>query len=615
MNNRREIPKKLERLPVIAPEQAISPQAGVIFESSPVASAGAEPDGATDVSETASAPAAGNVSAQPGNELTYPYLTVTGRVVTAPRRKRSEKKRQQLLRMGARVKEMSSGIRERENGSLHEIFSDVSTIAKPLTQRTFSADQVHRRHAPFVARAMQESRFREEVIREIDEVVSDRSVQLGTEIRRGGYYVPAVVVGSGFTEMILSTEFSRRLPQGSLMSIDRANHLGGQFRNNGGRRPTFGINSRTRPEDRRFPKLPGEDGNIISLGENAPLQLPDFANGTFPTNLDLGDAIAVNQFLAGQDYLLGVSVAEWKRNRNQAAGAYRIFLRDGASDQGFSLSTDALIFASGIGDPRPGVDLRDAETRSIFDESQQRLKEGASFAPVMFVEQLLAHFSNEKNRYPMQPFIGKTIGILGDGDGGKIAASLFARVAPPEAYGYSSIQLGGPAGLRWFGINCVTQEEYAESARSRYLNLKSFFPRELGGEAFIQPFRQKATGMSRSGSGGIVLNGQTVGRIVDVVIIAAGYERNTPVFGNAQYDVVYKEDKDGSVIPAYRQISGENVYQVGACAQLPLVEAEKPINSVEVSENSVSTWLTGRRTKLASGFIGRDIRGILKRRR
>ncbi|MBI3341671.1 hypothetical protein HY024_00955, partial [Candidatus Curtissbacteria bacterium] len=235
---------------------------------------------------------------------------------------------------------------------------------------------------------------------------------------------------------------------------DQESQLGGQFRQFG-ERPVFNINSRSH---RRFNLstlgLPGGNGDLNTFGSFAPLHLPYFVKGTYPTNLDLGEASAVNHFVSGPDTLLN---AKYFDGRLLPNGKVRAVFQKQETRRTISVDARMAFFAVGLG---------------------SEVSEGG-FG--MTSSALLRHFGSKEEKYPMQKFVGADVVLIGDGDSAAVVAEVFCRRAPNEAYGYSVPQFGNARRLIWVGVNAETCSELKANVRDRYNGgIADYFPGEAG---------------------------------------------------------------------------------------------------------------------------------------
>lgn len=415
----------------------------------------------------------------------------------------------------------------------------------------------------------------------LDATATEESDKLKAEARERGGTLEAdvVIVGAGIHGSIMAAKIRAEKPDARIITVDKSSVLGGQFRKYG-QRPVFYINSRNhRPQDNEVPSLPDGDGNLNPFGSSAPLHVTDIASETYPTNLELGNTAAINQYLSS-DTMLGASVLFVDSESKTVS----VVAQDSEDFEQIDISAQAIVMATGLGERRLEIDTP---------------------VNVWTAERLLGHFGNPDEPFPMKEFAGKSVAIVGGGDTGRVCAELFSRLAPSGAYGQSVTQLGGPKSVEWFGTDFDDRDEFCATNRPRYQRLASFINQ---GGRFKDSFTIRANkGRAVEIYPGIF--GDTLRIKDDTGLDRGGYEividaRTLPDTVEGAYRVL---GISKSFDPTYDEVRGErvqvgqsmpgNIYLVGPAAQNSLSRDEQRRFADGIRENTASIWANASRTE------------------
>jgi hypothetical protein len=463
----------------------------------------------------------------------------------------------------------------------------MTTRRTTLNAESKSEASEHRALTPFIAGIMNHPETRLAFMNAIDETAQAESKALKEQARtQGGLNVDIVIVGAGVHGSVTAARLRAENPGLSVLAVDKNDHIGGQFRGYG-KRPTFRINSRAhRAQSDNSVALPGGNGNLNPLGEMAIIQLPDITTETYPTNIDMGDAVAINQFFSAPA-ILGVEV---KAREQQEDATEKLTIYDKDSGEEYEITAQTVLTLTGAGE-------------------RERSENNTN---VWTVEDLLSHFGNSGTPFPMEAFIGKSIAVKGGGDSGRIAVELLSRLAPKEAYGNSIAQLGGPESLTWYGVNFESREEFCDKNRPRYQQIRDFIANNderLEGARLVRPRKARITEVSEVDGGALKVADETDRiRYFDIVIDASNLSNKAYEIKGFTGNVISEEVAlDGiGMATIGRRFENSNVYVGGPAAQTQLTLNERRTFSDAIRENTVALWANVPRVdKLAKNVATR----------
>lgn len=456
--------------------------------------------------------------------------------------------------------------------------------------------ELHRGNTPTLAAVLSDAASRRSFMNSLDNDVAEKTAQLKAEGKRGGLFFDVLIAGGGVHAAILAARLRREAPEAQIGIIDSGNRLGGQFRSYGDR-PVFYGNSRAhRRQNNSIPGLPGKRGNLNSLGIYSPLQITDFTSATNFTNIDMGDAAAVINYLSA-DAMVRTEFASSRLVVNQdGSQSYLTEVVDRDTGETFPIVSNLAVMATGAG------------------ERDQLTGDTSGSPNVISVEQLLSEFGNINNQFPMDRFIGRTVGIAGAKDSGNIAWELLTWLAPQQAYGRSTIQFGGVNRGLWWGCNFTNRKEFCDVTRSRYREIGNFIVRGPNDdEALIQPYRDKATvviGATPANDQGLIVNPNQAGQdICDILVKALPLRQR--IFQRLGIDPstlspitsTLPTTNETTAVAAVDPRSGLRF--VGPNARLELTQKEKASFDPKAGgENVVAVWATGARSDAYGGLLG-----------
>lgn len=474
-------------------------------------------------------------------------------------------------------------LQEDENASVKTGVAAMSRQSRRLHKNTQGEGELHRAHTPYIAGLMSEPTTHRLFMRGIDQAAEEESAELKKEARtKGGLTADVIVIGSGTNAAIFNATLRALYPSARIVSVDKGKRLGGQYRTYGDR-PVFWTNSRDfRPQDNNAIGLPGGQGNLNSFGQRAPIQPTDISGTTYATNLDFGETAAINQFLSAET-LLGVKVTSTPTLVN---GQEQVTAYDPSTRKKLTLTGQVVINLSG-----PGERAKSNKAKGVWT-----------------TEEVLAHFGDTNNLFPMDEFIGKTILLKGGRDSGRIIAELFARLAPPEAYGKSVVQLGGPRKILWVGTDFETRDQFCETNRTRYTQLGAFLPDIVGGNALLMPTAEKTIATKRMPDTGELVTTLANGKkcTSDILIEATNLKRPSLIDRSDVSRLSTIEstiDGLGTEKAIIALLCGPNYYVAGTAFDSPLTQIESRSFDRRIAENTLAIWKQTTRLQALAAVI------------
>ena len=416
-----------------------------------------------------------------------------------------------------------------------------------------------------------------------------------------------VIGGAGWHGSVFTTALLAQNPNLRTTTID-GGKLGGQFRSYG-TRAAFGGNSRNhRPFIVDEPSLPGGIGTLNPMGKNAVIHFAQFTGTTGFKPTDLGDGIATNGFVGAENMMLDSNVVGLRDIRQKGARAplWQTIAIDNETGQEHRTVSPMVVIPAGLSRK---FKFADAEKYKGTDNLY-------SWADVIRM------FADETNNFPMNPFIGKRIGIIGSKDSGINIAKLLCRLAPEECYGFSVSQLGGPSSIEWFGTDFIDRDSFCGANRPFNHDLGQFIVRDSQNpqlSEIIRPNTEKVQNLSQRGNGTWDVQTGTTTSTVDIVIDCArekaidpallsedeSLRRDQPVIS---YDPIrgVADLLDG--VEVARRIA-PGVFTLGPIALLKLTQRElATYSNSDIGENIVSGWANVPRTEAFAQLVGKGRR-------
>lgn len=235
-------------------------------------------------------------------------------------------------------------------------------------------------------------------------------------------------------------------------------------------RGAFWINS---------PELEDASSNEIP---NALLHMRDLTDLRFATSEDLGDMLAINDFLVADTYLrTRVDQIQW----HPTADIYQVTFGDGTV-RPFA----GVIYAPGLG--KPSIGLKDSDSVAAIQAIRQN-STGQLVAPKFEVFDDIAERAAKmilaKETF-IQAYAGKDVVIYGDGDAANVMAEVFGGYGPKPLYNahnsdYGTLgekhgpgigEMGGVRSLTWIHQRAENIDDFKARNKRRYdLTIPKFF--------------------------------------------------------------------------------------------------------------------------------------------
>ena len=254
-------------------------------------------------------------------------------------------------------------------------------------------------------------------------------------------YFARVVVGGGPAGLTYANNSS-----GKTLIIDSKKGIGGMWH---GLPDGFGLNSSFEAND-----LPG-----------SVLQIDELEHRTYPRPTKVAQTLKLSaQFSKDTSFLLGHELVNIEKMKSGPM-AYKI-----TTDKGAVVYTDVVVYGPGRGpDQFPGFGDDQEETwRNEFEKSQEtyRRDPNGPIARIEVVRNLLARLgdeslSDEQKVDLLMPLSGRTIALVGAGDGAFIALEGLLGIGPEhERLSPLLKKRGFKLKIRWYGQNAKTGSEF-----------------------------------------------------------------------------------------------------------------------------------------------------------
>lgn len=280
------------------------------------------------------------------------------------------------------------------------------------------------------------------------------------------HYLPVVTTGAGGHGAIFNTRYLTENPGSPAITFEKSNILGGQFRSYGA--PVIRMNTENGPI-RQDLSGSNDIDDFNSLGEKAILQLNQLCGDLFPTNMDIGLAMALNQYLRSYT-ALGVETVD-SGGEDPTKRAF-VTIRDVETQQIATHDIGVGVLVPGLGRDRRGFRNADAETSAA-------LKENDSLEPrnrfYHTYGDVLSLFGSHRGTLARELFSGKDVIIQG---GGHSALTVIERITglfnDPEDYSVAAIQ--GPRSIVVIGSKYETAQDFLAHEMGRYGAASRLFP-------------------------------------------------------------------------------------------------------------------------------------------
>jgi hypothetical protein len=311
----------------------------------------------------------------------------------------------------------------------------------------------------------------------------------------------------------------------------------------------------------------------------------------------MADAIKLNGYLSAEAMqstdVLGV---EYVTDDN-SDGYYKVEMKDLDSGEIMSVKVKNIVVTAGLG-----------ERIALSPVNQDN-------TGYLSAEELLTRFADRDNDFPMDEFVNKSVAVIGGGDSARISLELFARLAPDDAYGKSTVQFGsGPDSIDWYGVEFADRDGFSNTTRPRYSQLASFIDRDSSKDDLIHPKQNtKVTKVEPTEDGQMKVyyrnfDGVETSEVYDYVVDATtlvskvtdpfdSIEGNpVAVVGDSSETRVGFGLNTGNQRTLGKQLSGHRIVFAGPVAKSPLTSSEQATFATGIRENTAAIWANSPRT-------------------
>lgn len=363
-----------------------------------------------------------------------------------------------------------------QDGELRQTY-DLAMSRKGEMLEGQQGEERHRAFAPMAAGLMLGERTRNLLDLAIDETVEDRSRRFKEQLRNASEkkeqlrFVPEVVIGSGVHGAIYAINREMVIPEAPSLTLERDSRIGGQFAQI--QTDLFRLNSRTRPEERDMPYLPGTKQSLNTFTGFATTQPGDTGAESYQFQSALGEHARMNLFLSGEP-IVNAEVRAVRKFRNAAPpfANYIVEFMDTETRRILEVATDRVVFTTGVGAEKSGLDESDITTKTILEDERKRLLEGKDARVMSFIE-FTGRMGDASQPFPLKDM--KRIIVSGEGDGGKVIAGIL--LGYEGQLGMSTATLDHVEEIIWIGQSFPDKETFLEECRARYHQLGLEFPR------------------------------------------------------------------------------------------------------------------------------------------
>lgn len=324
-------------------------------------------------------------------------------------------------------------------------------------------------------------------------------------IQEGNDYLPVTIFGvGGVYGTIFSAALLKADPDNPPFGFDAGKRRGGIWGVSGDvtlDKPWWRMNSRSRPEDRNIPPVPGGEGNLNSLGaETQNLQVPDISSGQYPTNNEMGRVLSHDNFHSN-NAVFDARLVKVRPNRTGKQGEYEQEFEDTETGKRFLVYTDKVMQATGLGREDLGFSDKFDMTQEVIEQTLQELKSGVKTPRLLTFLQLVEATTGNRDISPEE---FARFGLIGKGDTSKVIREFFAGIGGIDP-GFSA-QEGFVKQIIVFGLGDETRENLRRSERARYVEQLLEFGRQGGGFFRFQGVEGRVVGVGiPQGNEGIIV--------------------------------------------------------------------------------------------------------------
>lgn len=507
-----------------------------------------------------------------------------------------------------------------------DIFAEIqpALARRDEFEATEAADELHRTLTPLLAGIAMSRRGNELLSLALEHHTSEEAKRLWELVKSGDSYVSELVIGSGIHAQIYNSLRMSDDPSVPALTVEASETTGGQFAETEG--PVFRTNTRTRPENPALPNVPGSAGSLNNYEGPGVLQQSDITGLAYGSNDTLGLPARVNHMLYSK-IINETDVVRVEDNDpavSKRPGLYAVVLKNKETGEEQSVTTDRIVFASGLGEPETGFETADAQTKAIIEEEFAKYERGED-AQVMTFHHFAKRVGDESDPFPLKPF--EWVAVVGPGDSGAVTVEYLLGYGPDTRM--SAAQLDRVKEVFWIGQKAQTREELSKVTRLRYINLSLEMPLDSESDYAhrITPINGRAYKLERTEDGRIrVLHGikaedgsinPTGEVVVDHLILATGFTKKTDEICASVLDKIDSDTKDEELTTdtgwaVAKRYKGTQIYKIGPAAEL-LVSSKDVSDSPAMRKEggrgkeiakTVAVWASSEETAETARMLG-----------
>ncbi len=240
--------------------------------------------------------------------------------------------------------------------------------------------------------------------------------------------------------------------------VEKGETIGGTFDS-----MMFSLNTSNKPShDSKTPALRFDNENEIIDGI---LQVPEIDPSAYPVARSMSSVLRVNLGIAKTPVLFGHQVVDVeevdgkksKRSKKREGGPYRVKMI-GRNGEVRYVTAHTIIDSSGIG--VPNVPTKNPEGQKLIRGEFEKLAKNPGDASAQILNFGAASRRIDAMEYPMAPYAGKTIVVVGDSVASRDFILWLMRYGPRKSYKRSEGQFSRPFRIIWVG-----HDNYAKSRK------------------------------------------------------------------------------------------------------------------------------------------------------
>lgn len=408
-----------------------------------------------------------------------------------------------------------------------------------------------------------ESELSQQDVLEFQDYVHERMLNRSTRLEKSMTEKPrvydTVVIGAGLHASIFMATAAKQGRASSTLVVEATDVISTVFGKMDG---MFRINS-------------AEQANTFY---GSPIQQRDLTTQRFATSLDLGVLGSIAAYSSNVPILFNNpvrSVQDLKWSGQPGQGRYKI-----ETSNGIVIYADKVVAAVGLGEI--SFPFKDEATRGLCQHwLKQNYARPNEFQKIMTPDTLLSMLKNnvvnakeQKQKFSLaNETKGKTIAVVGSGDGGKITVEALMNKSPiPGSRNARSKIFADDVKVEWLGQSAKTPAEYRKSTWKRYFGIAE----DIGQR--VNTHSGHVSSIQELPNGQIELTYAEGNKVVaDYVVLATGYKNLMPTLmknlnGSAVDPASVQLEplkRDGTAIGAQVKVVGgpsQDIFVIGPAA-------------------------------------------------